>query len=262
MELICTSQLDLKQKGDLLALEQDCQSHDSTTLTFSMEDEELFLLLYDKGRLLSAMSAYFSGDNLWECTAFTHPSCRRQGHFTTLLHTFLHKHKDAQLVFAVSISCPDTYAVIQALGAQLWYEESMMTCSLAAAQTSGNDLPLSRTPKHSPIIISASPSEPNLYEFIQNQIVIGWFHLILNGSKAYFYGFEIQKDLRARGLGTACFQTLLQYLSQESTSVTSSLGNVSVTELSLQVSSDNKPAVTIYKKAGFQVCETLSYYLY
>lgn len=65
----------------------------------------------------------------------------------------------------------------------------------------------------------------------------------------YLYEVEVSKKHRNKGIATACLKELFQ-----------SLWSTSPGTIYLQVGSYNKPAVHLYEKLGFEVCEELCYY--
>lgn len=65
----------------------------------------------------------------------------------------------------------------------------------------------------------------------------------------YLYEVEVSKKERNKGIATACLTELFRRLSAE-TAVT----------IYLQVGSYNEPAVHLYEKLGFEICEELRYY--
>lgn len=71
------------------------------------------------------------------------------------------------------------------------------------------------------------------------------------GERAYYlYEVEVSKKERNKGIATACLEELFCKLSAES-----------VVTLYLQVGSYNEPAVHLYEKLGFTVCEEQRYYI-
>ena len=74
--------------------------------------------------------------------------------------------------------------------------------------------------------------------------VPGTFH-------ACFYGFRVHDLCRGLGIGEAAFCLVLNDLIARG-----------CTRIVLHVGSDNYPALSIYKKAGFRITETLSYFIY
>ncbi len=98
--------------------------------------------------------------------------------------------------------------------------------------------------------------EPSLYTFLIEDRPVGFCYLDFRGqSTSYFYGFEITENLRNQGLGGACLSLLLETCFLRP-------GSEKLKKISLQVSGQNGPAMALYKKAGFQITESLSYYIY
>ena len=62
---------------------------------------------------------------------------------------------------------------------------------------------------------------------------------------------SVRPALRRRGIGSRALSHVLAFLAREG-----------VRLVFLHVSGNNLPAVSLYKKAGFRIAETLSYYLY
>lgn len=79
---------------------------------------------------------------------------------------------------------------------------------------------------------------------------IGTCRLICYGPACfYLYHVEIRPDMRGKGWGKALLDALLGQLAAGS-------------RIILQVSSLNAPALALYKKTGFGITETLSYYIF
>ena len=74
--------------------------------------------------------------------------------------------------------------------------------------------------------------------------------ILPNGDSVYFYGFEIKRAYRGKGYGQSFLEVMIRLLSSDYRQIT------------LQVSSLNTAAVALYKKTGFRITDTLSYYLY
>ena len=83
------------------------------------------------------------------------------------------------------------------------------------------------------------------------QWAVGSFSLYLQPPAACLFEVEIAEPLRGRGLGEAMIRKLQ--------ALVPALG---ISTITLQVSGDNLPALGLYKKTGFRIAETLSYYLY
>lgn len=66
----------------------------------------------------------------------------------------------------------------------------------------------------------------------------------------YLYEVEVSKKIRNRGVATSCLTELFRRLSSEA-----------AVTIYLQVGSYNEPAVHLYEKLGFEICEELCCYV-
>ena len=159
------------------------------------------------------------------------------------------------MIFPVDESCKDTIHALQAMDASFWYQEHIM------------ELPLTQSIKTSrlkegssfdalSLSIASSPEEtPIQCVFLLDGKQVGSCCLDALEHGAYFYGFEISEPYRNQGLGSACLSLFLDtYFAHPNAR--------RYKKLFLQVSGLNKPAISLYKKAGFQITESLSYYVY
>ena len=71
------------------------------------------------------------------------------------------------------------------------------------------------------------------------------------GESVYLYSLQVLPELRNRHLGTAFISALLPRLAEKG-----------FKSIKLQVSSENLPAMALYKKTGFYITQTLSFYEY
>ena len=79
----------------------------------------------------------------------------------------------------------------------------------------------------------------------------GSVNISVFSSYYYLYGLEIHQEDRGQGHG---YHLLLQVIQD--------LAALNPLPLQLQVSGENAPAISLYKKTGFQITETLFGYLY
>lgn len=255
MNVIRTENPSQRQLKDLLALQNTCQSHDQFSLTLPLEEDCLCYLLYDKENLLSALCAVFDEGTGWECYGCTLPDERRKGYFRLLLEHLEAEAEDSELIFPACPSCSDAIEALNAIGAVFWYSEHMMELSLSSPLP----VPAFKVPGLSEeITIQPKPDrlrQEKDYRFFHRGSLAGQCFLDFSGSQVYFYGFEICKELRGRGLGGACLTKLLKSLSSLPDSVRPK-------RILLQVSGQNLPALRLYEKTGFQPFESLSYYVY
>ncbi len=248
-----TKLLTKKQRQELSELVGFCNHHDKTDLSFPFEDEEdsfcLLGYLPDK-QLVSCLTLIPYEETLAECCAFTHPDFRRQGHFSVLLKEVLAEYPDVDLLFAVSDTCTDTLKALAALGAQKDSEEFMMECILDDhnhAAACADDKSVCQTQAFS--ITQVSNNE---YALFHSGICCGSASVEpVSKTTLCLHHVEILPEFRNQGFGTAFLQLLLPALSSRG-----------VQKVILHVTGDNAAALALYKKTGFSVTKTLSYYFY
>ncbi|WP_394526400.1 GNAT family N-acetyltransferase [Lacrimispora sp. JR3] len=255
MNIIRTNSPTQTQKHDLYLLQDTCRNHDSISLTFPMEEDCIYYLLYGEEVLLSAISAFFTENQDYECSAFTAPVHRRKGYFVRLLKELLKETGETDLIFPVDETCPDTLAAIKAIEASFWYQEHIMELPPSQLFKTSHSKDRRYSDKLS-LTIATSPEEtPVQCVFLLEGSTVGSCFLDFLDHGTYFYGFEIAEPLRNQGLGTACLSLFLDtYFAHPNAK--------RFKKLFLQVSGLNEPALALYKKAGFQITETLSYYVY
>lgn len=103
--------------------------------------------------------------------------------------------------------------------------------------------------------VSVPETGPIKYLFQMNNILVGHCYLAEREQAIYFYGFEIIEECRKQGLGSACLFLILDKLF-------SLTAPGQIRKVFLQVSGQNLPAMNLYKKAGFHITESISYYIY
>lgn len=268
MHHIPASALTHTLQQSLSLLVSDCRKAEPITLSLP-EDADDFLVIFDPFSSagtpfpLALLAICRVSETLWECYAFTHPRKRRQGLFSQLLEGLCSLASDRgtedeiQLVFLSDHKSQDGMAAAKALDMELWYSEYQM------------ELPLCRWKKAHPI--SAAPvlflAEKTILEKgmeieardyyaypasspSPSPEPVGTCRLLpYSHSRFYLYHVEIFPVFRGKGLGQALLQEVFSRLPADGT-------------ILLQVSSDNAPALSLYKKTGFRITETLSYYLY
>lgn len=245
---ICpTNLLTQKQQQEIADLTAFCRSHDATDLSYPSDDEDLthFLGYLPDGRLAACLTLIPYEETLAECCAFTLPEFRRQGFFSRLLNEALSRYPDVDLLFAVSEDCADAIKTLEAIGAEKDSEEHMMACDLknwripqqAASTGSSHPFLLTRTSEteyalfRSGTLCGTASAEP------VSQTTVCLHHV------------EILPNFRNQGCGTAFLHLLLPELIKHG-----------FQKAILQVAGDNTPALALYKKTGFSITKTLSYY--
>ncbi len=240
MDIFITSCLNSSQKESVQSLLADVKKKESLTVSFPMEDGELFLLGKIGKKLCAVLSFIRESELSYECSAFTHPSFRRQGLFSRLLEKGLSLlPPETELFFYTDGNSSDALNTLDAIGAILCSKEHMMTLS----PEKGRDFPISGL-----TVSETAESGSPLLLFTDS---FGSVRILVYPSHYYLYDFEIQDNFRNQGHGTALLRKVLSFLAAKK-----------AMPVRLQVSGDNLPAIRLYEKTGFQISETLSCFLY
>lgn len=262
MNILSTSAPTALQLEALDALAQACCIHDNLRLSYPTDESGehcCHYLLYEAdGTLAAALAMMFLDDGYAACSAFTDPAFRRRGYFSRLLHTALDAGADGDeydIVFAISGSCPDTMAVLEALGAELESREHQMELVLAP--------PTDASPIHAGLSLTecrqTAPSDPTVqtdceseWTLLEHGAPVGQCLITpVSASCVCLHHVEIAASYRRKGYGTRFMALLLPRLAQ-----------AGIRKILLQVSGDNPAALALYKKTGFRLTETLSFYSY
>lgn len=248
---ICpTNLLTQKQQQELADLTAVCRHHDGTDLSYPTDEEDLTHMLgyLPDGRLAACLTLIPYEETLAECCAFTHPVFRRQGFFSKLLEEAISQYPSVDLLFAVSEDCKDALKVLESMEAEKDSDEHMMECELSSrciAQQSG----IVDSSFHPFSLFRTSETEYALY---RSGALCGTASAEpVSETTVCLHHVEILPEFRNQGCGTAFLCLLLPSLSENG-----------FRKVILQVAGDNAPAMALYKKTGFSVTKTLSYYFY
>lgn len=248
--ILITSHLTAKQEQQIADLTALCRTQDSISLSYpESEDRENNYLLYaSNGVLLSALAVVLLDDTSLECVAFTHPDHRNKGCFSALLSALLGTYDDYDILFPVSGSCPDTTKTLHALEAEPVSAEHQMELSL---HTRPN--PSSFTAMDSyQLLLTNHKDNACHFSLTDGTTMCGSCETLqLSADTICLHHVLITPSLRGKGLGHILMNHLL-----------CALYDKGIRHILLQVSGDNVPALALYKKTGFRITETLSYYLY
>ena len=259
MKKTCTRTLTAAQADAFEQLTGLCRAHDKIRLSCPLDGDRFYLLTGESpdgtGRpVLNSAIAVFEGDGLWECYGFTRPDARRRGYFNSLLEMLEQDAAQAlpepDLCFVADPNSSAAVNVLAAIGAELWYEEYAMEWNKDAC---GNlsPAPLSPSPLRLTSVSGGPESRLDFTAWLSGDQKAGSFSLYLQPPSACLFEVEIAEPFRGRGLGQAMIRQLQD--------LTPAIG---ISTLTLQVSGDNLPALRLYKKTGFHITDTLSYYLY
>ena len=293
MNLIQTPSPSPRQTAQIQELLEECHTDQPIHISFPFEDGNCFLLLLDETGTLAAIMGLIlppdgaSDEEPVECIAFTRPSMRRHGYFAALLEKACEISGEHDILFPVDPESADTMAAIKAIHADCVDQEYQMKWVLDPTAGRFDSPMVKKRPLTFPCtqapegnvnesvdpescwdsFHSAEDPDPSVmiltYEFLEippdpmcspaarcmarMQPVPdtpGTFHTC-------FYGFRVHELCRGLGIGEAAFCLVLNDLIARG-----------CTQIVLHVSSDNYPALSIYKKAGFRITETLSYFMY
>lgn len=251
MKIIRTKSLDIRLKNDLFFLEEQCKVHDKNVVSLIQDNGTTYYLLYEDDYLLSALSTFFIADEGYECYALTLPKYRRQGLFSKLFHTLLKESEDYDIIFSVSYACQDTYNTLDALNAELWHQEHLMELTVSSLSSVK---PMEGITNHMSLLESNLPDGALAYELKQGKTTLGSCCLSIQEHSSFLFCFEIKESFRNQGMGQIFLSLFLAeyYKNREN----------KPDKIRLQVSGDNKPAMSLYQKSGFQITESIAYYLY
>lgn len=245
MTISSVSRLNGSQEKSLNTLVGLCRSHEHFRLSSPLDADHFYLFWENDGSLVSAIGVYLD-DEIPECRGFTRPDCRRQGYFRQLLHMLVKDFKGSPLIFSADPQSGDALRTLEAIGARLAYQEYAMGLELK------KELPPFQSLSSLTLSFSRDPKEPDLVNVAASRKKnVGSCRLIFQNHTACLFSFEIRPALRGQGLGYAFLCRLID-----------ELRSMDIHTLNLQVSGQNLPALNLYKKTGFRVWDTLSYYLY
>ena len=249
VKLIKTAALTAAHKRDLRRLEDACKNGANAPVRFPLEDADLTFLLYETAPPARLAAALFlimpqipDSNEAAECIAYTHPALRRRGYFSHLFEAAETEIAETDLLFPVCRGGRGTLKALEALGAEFSHAEYRMELSLPPSRDC--DAPLI-------CAVTQEATDVFSYSFSLGNGEDAACHTIRYGASACLYGLSVRPALRRRGIGSRALSHVLAFLAREG-----------VRLVFLHVSGDNLPAVSLYKKAGFRIAETLSYYLY
>jgi len=292
-----TTTLSRKEREDIHRITALCRLADGLSLSCPEDGDEYWFLAEDT-TAAAFLAVYKTEETMWECYAFVHPDDRRKGYFSALLEQVCRYSEalgEPELCFVTDNKCPAAIAVLRELGAELWNEEYMMEYDITAPGTAfeggtsaspvsltdpepdldldfhttpegflicarmpgdnpGADVNVITCPDRSGITSPdrsgiTSPDNTSGADNVPGACVT--CRLSLNGTRAYLYSLETVPALRRRGLASRFLVQLIRYLEGKG-----------IQRICLQVSGSNEPALHLYRKTGFRITETLSYYLY
>ncbi len=285
MKRVILSKLNTTQHRRIEELIALCCQNDPIRLSVPLPrpgaelQDERFFVFYDQGVLVSLIHLFYPDHMVGELIGFTHPDYRVQGLFRRLLDLAADYADEIGLKQVYLISdgnSGDTLHALNHLGLEKEYTEFMLEKKLA---TDSRLLPHTDLSSADTLIVVETSSSSltaelfseifqtdmeqcegyleeissderiHTYALTQNGNPIGQTQMTFMGDMAYISGFGILPDYRSQGYGQNFLRRLEQLLVSRA-----------VTRITLQVSDQNKTALSLYRKDGFEILEALHYY--
>ena len=284
IRIIKLKRLNRAQTRAAAALINCCNSHDGTHYGFPF-DADGYYLLYEGGKLAAVSVLFLMGEHLnckriYELAAFTLPERRRRAYFSRLIAAMKAKAVDSFIRYAVYLNA-SAVMTLKARGAEHSHDELMLKTELgglqhidAAADTARLESIVSRdeqtSAKHE--LLNNSRPESSYIRITEDAVdtdedsdpdtascVSG--HASSEFGECYFRTDGLSQNAYIFGV-----QTYANYLRQGHaykllSVLFSELEHRGVKSVSLQVSSENTPALRLYEKLGMKEIERLSLYI-
>lgn len=260
MQIIKTDRLTVQQEKEIGHLIDECRALHPLRISFPFEDGSLFFLAYEECgasipvlvcALALIMPETDDSDETAECLAFTHPSFRKRGYFSAVFDEAGTEFEEISLLIPVDGQDPAVVPVLEALGAE--YDSCEYRMELSLTRPCPNGAP--GASKRQLVCRSINATDSSVvYSFslaAEASRPIAVCRTASFGSNVCLYSFLVEEGYRGRGLGEEALLSVIEILRSRGDAV-----------LFLHVSGDNDAAVSLYKKTGFRITETLSYYLY
>lgn len=256
---------EVRQPEEVRSLEAAVNAHDKIDVKVGHESVgQNDYAVYDGDTLVGYLMLFPYLPNEYEVNALVHPDYRKQGVFTALLQT---AKEDAKangceaFTFVVDRNSKAGKAVIDHLGAEYQFSEYNLVLKKAELFLKPNEVSLREaTETDRPLIIetlSEAFGDPlDVTENIYAQIdtpdrvtyigevegrPVGVIRALLTGDDAgSIHAFGVKQSEQGKGYGSKMLKQMVQQLFR--------MGR---TKLELDVETENKAALEIYKRAGF-----------
>lgn len=280
LHLIQTSVLNDQQKKDIMQLDELCRLHDqlqgkinlSNAINFNAEIR-CFLLLYEGSKLVSFLSMFIPTAKEAEISAYTHPEHRKQGCFTMLLHAAVEeikKYSVESILFVHEPASGDAKLVLDHLNAEYAYSEYLLQHQHSKPEQQETDLTLEQvderemeglialnmdifgdTYEEASSMVGKSVASEDILCFVarlQGEM-LGVCNVNLESEEASIFGLGVGSKYQGKGYGKAMVNLLLN-----------KLFSMNISNITLEVSSENDRAYNLYRKSGFKINTQFDYY--
>lgn len=237
IRIIKLRRLNRSQTRAVAAIVNCCNSHDGTHYGFP-EDADGYYLLYEGGTLAAVLVLFLMGEHLncrriYELAAFTLPQYRRRAYFSKLIAAVSDKLSGQYVRYAVY----DNEAAVNTLnarGARHSHDELMLELKLKL--------------KCESVITDDEISFTS--EQAQSEYAECYYRIDDSSQNAYIFGVQTYANYLRQGHAYRLLSNLYNKLK-----------GLGVKTVSLQVSSENIPALRLYEKLGMKELERLSLYI-
>ncbi|MGB8452248.1 MAG: GNAT family N-acetyltransferase [Anaerocolumna sp.] len=289
--IILKEYLTPKDSEDANNLAMLCYTYDHTNLKLELDyklsitkesktglKEVNEYLYYVGGVLVSYLGISSFGGNVYELNGMTHPEFRRKGLFKKLLSLALQELKNngqkellllsdeksdsgKQLIhWAGGVYKTSEYRMKQNINSLPAYNSLQDTSEITLITADVSDLAeicrqnavyFHTTEESEALIIDESMLNDGMHMIKKNGETIGKINVEYGKDSSFIFGFGIIPEYRGNGYGKAAFGELLKIIKDKN-----------ISDVQLDVATQNKNALNLYKSFGFEETSVMDYYEY
>lgn len=280
IKIIQSHRLSLNNITDIKSLYQRCNQHDGTSYAFDLEEDFQndgdvnTFLLYRDNRLAATLNIFAPTKAEAEITALTLPEERQRGHFNKLLKLAkieIQRRGIPSILFVCDSCSSEAIAVMQHRVVNYEFSEFLMEYngSSAKAPKPKADITIEKaTLSHKESLIEInlqafqsteedareiieeffSSSKRTLFSILLHSNVIGMIGVYDETTRKYIHGFCIDRNYRNQGIGqSVLYEIVNRYRGEHK-------------PLVLEVQTQNRNALKVYQKVGFDIKAEFQYY--
>ena len=282
MQIISANDVTEEQKEQINNLVRLCAAYEPINdevafdhvLNFD-QNIKCYFFLYIEDQLIAYLSMFIPTADVAEISAYTHPEFRRKGFFTLVLEEAkkeLENYEIDHILFVHQPAGKDAKYVIDTYGATIDRSEYLMEFEISQLPELETELKLTRaneaylnemTEIYTDIFHDLSKDTEtalktildtehfDTYLLYLDEQIIGMCNVNRQGDRFYIFGLGILPKYRNQGYGKQMMSLLLEELIL-----------IKDKRILLEVSSDNKNALALYKNSGFDIRQQYDYYKY
>ncbi|MBN1501094.1 MAG: GNAT family N-acetyltransferase [Spirochaetes bacterium] len=268
-----------EENSQMQKLIEICNRIDKTSYSyfaddcFKDEDDINTFFLYDKQKLVSAISLFTPRSCETEVLAYTHPDYRKKGLFTMLIAeaaSELKRRGVDDFLFVCDRKSKSSIAVLSHLGAEYQYSEYSMRLNKGKFAPCGKIPDLEIRPvkaedreelarinseafhesfEDSLVFIDEffTSGRRQFHTLVYQSRIAGMIGVYIEDVRFYLHGICVDRSLRGKGIGKGALSFAVEKYSSPSMSI------------DLDVRADNEDAFALYLKTGFEIVSVLDY---